>query len=172
MTLGEAEWIEVIGFKGCIIIWRIQRMCLCSLPTHFVLVWRRHDGGDGGGGLGLGLFTPVPVLVSPIGLPVLPTAAGLCVYCMYMIERCLWTRMQIAHSSSLKSWCSLIRTTSGWPQCVHLQEKTHVFSPVQGKNNLPLKWKMGRLIFKLFIPWISKVSAPVCFTLTLLATLL
>lgn len=32
------------------------------------------EGGRGAGGLGL--FTPLPVLVSPIGLPVLLTAAG------------------------------------------------------------------------------------------------
>lgn len=46
--------------------------------------------GNGGGGDVLGLFTLLPVLVSPIGIPVLLTAAGLCVYCMYMTERCLW----------------------------------------------------------------------------------
>lgn len=39
---------------------------------------RRRGGGE------LDLFTPLPFLVSPVGLPVLPTAASLRFYCMYM----------------------------------------------------------------------------------------
>lgn len=86
--------------------------------------------GKGREGCAVHTTAAAAVLVSPIGLPVLPTAAGLCVYCMYMMERCLWTRMHIARSSSFKSWCSLIRTTPGWPYCVHLHVwRKHIYFP-------------------------------------------
>lgn len=89
MTPGKAEWIEVIGFKGCIIIWRIQRTCLCLLPTHSVPVWRQRAERKGKewGEEGLELFTPLSVLVSPIGLCVLPKASGLHIYLIYWTKK-------------------------------------------------------------------------------------
>ena len=102
-----------------------------------------------------------------------PPYRGLCGYCMYMMERCRWTRMQIAlvllqvsvFFDKDDSWLTSLCPSA----CL---EKTHVFSPFQGRNNLPPKWKIGRLKFRLFIRCIAEVSAPVCFALTLLPTLL
>lgn len=110
-TPGKAEWMEVIGFKGCVIIWRIQRMCLCLLPTHSVPVWRqRAEGGWRRGWI----CSHHSVLVSPIGLYVLPEAAGLRIYLIYIYiysiwRRCLWTRLQTAPFTRR---CSLIKNYS------------------------------------------------------------
>lgn len=127
MIQGEAEWIEVIAFKGCIIIWRIQRMCLCPLPTHFAPVWMRHAGEGGRRG---GVHTTAcPCITHRTSFP---PYRGLCGYCMYMMERCRWTRMQIAlvlpqvsvFFDKDDSWLTSLCPSASL-------EKTHVFSPFQ-----------------------------------------
>lgn len=167
MTPGKAEWIEVIGFKGCIIIWRIQRMCLCSLPTHFVPAWRHHVELGGGGQWSC---SPLPVLVSPVGISVLPKASGLGDYCMYQMKRCPWTSCASPHPTS---WLSLITIAPGWPHAVHRHVWTRkmYFTHFRARRIFFPNETAGRLIFRLFMP-ISVASAPGCLALTLLSTLL
>lgn len=92
--------------------------CVCARCPH---AWFMCEGDVcvcvlGGASVMRGVFALPPVLVSPTGIPLLPAAAGLCIYCMYMKERCPWTRMEITrynpavaasfdkHDSQLTRW--------------------------------------------------------------------
>lgn len=92
-------------------------------------------GGEGGGGL-LGLFTPLPVLVSPIGLPVLPTAAGL-LCLLYVYDGKMPLDEDADSAPVIPQVVALFDKDDFWltslcpSACV---EKTHVFSPISGQE--------------------------------------
>lgn len=71
----------------------------------------------GVGGVLLELFTPQPVHVSPIGLPVLPTDVG--PYRALYVYDGKTPLGEAADSAPLKSRCSLVKITPGRPRCVH-----------------------------------------------------
>lgn len=122
------------------------------------------------GGGGQWSCSPLPVLVSPVGISVLPKASGLGDYCMYKMKRCPWTSCASPHPTS---WLSLITIALGWPHAVHRHVWTRkmYFTHFRAKRIFFPNETAGRLIFRLFMP-ISVASAPGCLALTLLSTLL